>query len=408
MPSIHPSSLRGFTLAAPPAGFVDAPYPWYAALREASPRHALAPGVLLLTRYDDVAAVYRSAAVSSDKRREFGPKFGEGTPLFEHHTTSLVFNDAPLHTRVRRLLMGALNQRAIARMEAGVVTLVDGLLDAMAAHGAQADLIADFAARIPVEVIGNLLEVPRGERGPLRDWSLAILSALEPAPSLDVLARGHAAVSEFLAYLEGLVTARRANPGDPQVDVLTRLIEGETDGERLAPRELLHNCIFLLNAGHETTTNLIGNGTHALLSQREQFERLVAEPSLLPTAVEELLRYESPLQLNNRLTVAPLELGDGPPIPPGTFLTLAIGAANRDPAQFADPDRLDIARKPNLHLAFGHGAHACAGMNVARLEARVAIAALARRFPQLALDGPAERDPRIRFRGFRRLPVRLR
>jgi len=402
-----PPDLDGFTLAAPPPGFVDDPYPSYAALREHSPRHALAPGVLLLTRYEDVAAVYRSGAVSSDKRREFGPKFGEGTPLFEHHTTSLVFNDAPLHTRVRKLLMGALNQRAIARMEAGVVALVDGLLDAMATSGPRADLIADFAALIPVEVIGNLLDVPHPERGPLRDWSLAILSALEPAPSAAVLARGHAAVSDFLAYLEGLVAARRANPGDPAVDVLTRMIEGEMDGERLAPRELLHNCIFLLNAGHETTTNLIGNGMHALLSQRAQFERLVADQGLLPTAVEELLRYESPLQLNNRLTVAPLELGDGPPIPPGTFLTLAIGAANRDPAQFADPNRLDIARKPNLHLAFGHGAHACAGMNVARLEARVAIGALARRFPHLALDGAPERDPRVRFRGFRRLPVQL-
>ena len=401
------SALDTFSLTTPPPGFVDDPYPWYAALRERAPRHALAPGVLLLTRYDDVAAVYRSSAVSSDKRREFGPKFGEGTPLFEHHTTSLVFNDPPLHTRVRRLLMGALNQRAIARMEAGVVALVDGLLDEMASRGRQADLIADFAARIPVEVIGNLLDVPREDRGPLRDWSLAILSALEPAPSAEVLARGHAAVSDFLAALEGLVAARRANPGDPAVDVLTRLIQGETDGERLGARELLHNCIFLLNAGHETTTNLIGNGVHALLAQRDQFERLVADPSLLPTAVEELLRYESPLQLNNRLSVAPLELADGPPIPPGTFLTLAIGAANRDPAQFADPDRLDIARKPNLHLAFGHGAHACAGMNVARLEARIAVGALARRFPGLALDGPAERDPRIRFRGWRRLPVRL-
>lgn len=406
-PAPTPDAVRAFTLAAPPPGFVDDPYPWYAALRETDPRHALAPGVWLLTRYDDVAAVYRSGAVSSDKRREFGPKFGEGTPLFEHHTTSLVFNDPPLHTRVRRLLMGALNQRAIARMEAGVVVLVEGLLDAMHERGPRADLIADFAALIPVEVIGNLLEVPRDERGPLRGWSLAILSALEPAPSAEVLARGHAAVRDFLAYLEGLVAARRARPGDPAVDVLTRLIEGETDGERLAPRELLHNCIFLLNAGHETTTNLIGNGLQALLSQRGQYERLVADPSLLPGAVEELLRYESPLQLNNRLSVAPLALADGPPIPPGSFVTLAIGAANRDPAQFADPDRLDIARKPNLHLAFGHGAHACAGMNVARLEARVAIGALARRFPRLALDGPAERDPRIRFRGFRRLPVRL-
>jgi cytochrome P450 len=395
-----------FTLTAPPAGFVDDPYPFYAALRVASPLHELAPGVLLLTRYADVAAVYRSVAVSSDKQREFGPKLGRGTPLFEHHTTSLVFNDPPLHTRVRKLLMGAMNQLAIARMEAGVVALVDDLLDALPARGGEADLIAHFAALIPVEVIGNLLDVPRAERGPLRDWSLAILSALEPAPSADVLARGNDAVRGFLAYLQGLVAQRRVRPGDAQTDVLTRLIQGEIDGERLAETELLHNCIFLLNAGHETTTNLIGNGVHALLTHRGEYEHLVRDPSLLGTAVEELLRYESPLQLNNRLVSAPLALGERT-IEPGTFLTLAIGAANRDPAQFAEPDRLDIARKPNLHLAFGHGAHACAGMNVARLEARIAIGALARRFPKLALAGAAERDPRIRFRGFRRLPVRL-
>ena len=139
---LTPDAMRAFTLAAPPSGFVDDPYPWYAALRAHAPRHALAPGVLLLTRYDDVAAVYRSAAVSSDKRREFGPKFGEGTPLFEHHTTSLVFNDPPLHTRVRRLLMGALNQRAIARMELGVVALIEGLVDRMRRGGATADLVA--------------------------------------------------------------------------------------------------------------------------------------------------------------------------------------------------------------------------------------------------------------------------
>jgi cytochrome P450 len=249
--------------------------------------------------------------------------------------------------------------------------------------------------------------VPHAERGPLRDWSLAILSALEPAPSPALLARGNAAVHDFLAYLDGLVAQRRERPGDPQVDVLTRLIEGEVDGERLSQRELLHNCIFLLNAGHETTTNLIGNGVHALLSQRSQYERLVREPQLLASAVEELLRYESPLQLNNRLAREPIELPSGARIEAGEFVTLAIGAANRDPATFVDPDQLDIARKPNLHLAFGHGAHACAGMNVARLEARIAIGALARRFPRLTLAGAPERDPRIRFRGFARLPVAL-
>ncbi len=398
------SWLPDFLLSAPPAGFVDDPYPFYAVLREHAPRHRLAADTWLLTRYDDVGAVYRDAAASSDKQREFRPKYGVGTPLFEHHTTSLVFNDAPLHTRARRLLMGALNQRAIARMEAGVAALVESLIDEMQSRGPQADLIGDFAARIPVEVIGNLLDVPHAERGPLRDWSLAILSALEPAPSSAVLDRGHAAVREFLAALGSLVQRRRAAPGDPEADVLTRLIRGEVGGERLTAPELLHNCIFLLNAGHETTTNLTGNGVHALLTQREQYERLVAQPALLPTAVEELLRFESPLQLNNRVAAAPIEL-PGFVVPAGHFITLAIGAANRDPAVFAAPDRLDIARKPNHHLAFGHGAHACAGMNVARLEARIALAALARRLPGLELDGAAERDMRVRFRGFKHLPV---
>ncbi len=411
MPETQPldPALAGFDLADPPAGFIDDPYPVYAALRRHHPVHAMAPGQWLLTRHADVAAVYRAPQASSDKRREFAPKFGPGTPLFEHHTTSLVFNDAPLHTRVRRLLLGAMNQRAIARMEAGVTQLVEGLLDRLADRPAP-DLIADFAAQIPVEVIGNLLDVPPADRAPLRDWSLAILSALEPAPSAEVLARGNTAVSAFCEQLRGLVAQRRAHPGDPEADVLTRLIQGEVggggSGERLTETELLHNCIFLLNAGHETTTNLIANGVHALLSQRAAWQRLVDEPALINTAVEELLRFESPLQLNNRQLVAPLQL-DGQLLPAGDFLTLGVGAANHDPAVFADPGVLDLARKPNPHLAFGHGAHACAGLNVARLEARIALAALARRYPGLDLGGSPVRDRRLRFRGFLSLPLRL-
>jgi cytochrome P450 len=361
---------------------------------------------VLLTRHADVMAVYRDPAARSDKRREFAPKFGAGTPLFEHHTSSLVFNDPPLHTRVRRLLLGALNQRAIARMEPGLERLTDALLDRMAGLAAP-DLIEDYAARIPVEVIGNLLEVPAEERGPLRDWSLAILWALEPAPAAAVLERGHAAVEGFLDYLRSLVARRRARPADPEVDVLTRLIQGEVDGERLSEAELLHNCIFLLNAGHETTTNLIGNGLHALMQHRGELQRLAAQPALIATAVEELLRYESPLQLNNRLAAAAITLPGGEVIAPGTFVTLAVGAANRDPAVWQEPDRLDIGRKPNPQLAFGHGPHACAGLNVARLEARVAIGRLVARYPRLHPAAAPERDPRVRFRGFRRLPVRL-
>ena len=400
-----PEALRGFTLAGAGAAFIADPYPTYAALREHDPVHAIGPGSWLVTRYDDVLALYRDARLSSDKRREFAPKFGADSPLFEHHTTSLVFNDPPLHTRVRRLLVGALNQQAIARMEAGVQALVDGLIYRLQGL-AEPDLIEDFAARIPVEVIGNLLDVPAEERGPLRGWSLAILSALEPAPGADVLARGNAAVEDFKASLRRLVAQRRRAPGDPRFDVLTRLIQGEVGGEQLSETELLHNCIFLLNAGHETTTNLIGNGVHALLTQPNQWLRLRGDPSLLGTAVEELLRFESSLQLNNRLATAPLRIGNVE-LPAGSFITLAIGSANRDPAQFRHPDRLDLGRKPNPHLAFGQGAHACAGMNVARLEARIAFGRLLARCPDLRLRGSPQRDPRIRFRGWRTLPVAL-
>jgi len=402
-PQIDAASFaRSFQLTRVPADFVDDPYPYYAALRAHDPVHELEGGALFLTRYEDVAAVYRDPHASSDKKQEFRPKFGD-SPLFEHHTTSLVFNDPPLHTRVRRLILGAVNQRAIARMEPGVIALVDRLLDAMA-DKRRVDLIDDFAAEIPVEVIGSLLDVPRDERGPLRGWSLAILSALEPAPGKDLLERGNRAVTEFLDYLRTLVARRRARPGDPEVDVLTRLIQGESDGERLTETELLHNCIFMLNAGHETTTNLIGNGVDALLRHRGELERLAADPALITTAVEELLRFESPLQLNNRVTTAGITIG-GRSFPAGTFITLGVGAANRDPAQFPDPDRLDVGRKPNRHVAFGHGDHACAGMNVARLEARIAINGLLARFPGIERAGAPERDRRVRFRGFRHLPV---
>lgn len=400
--------ITDFSLAAPPPGFVADPYPFYDALRQHSPVHAIGPDTVLLTRYADVLAVYRSADASSDKRREFAQRLQAPSPIYEHHTHSLVFSDPPLHTRVRRILMGALSQRAINRMEAGVVVLVDELLARLAAQPAP-DLVEDFAALIPVEVIGNLLAVPREQRAPLRDWSLAILSALEPAPGDAVLARATTAVSEFLALLRGLVADRRRHPGDAETDVLTRLLRGPADKENqgdLSETELLHNCIFLLNAGHETTTNLIGNGMHALLQHPAQQQRLVAQPELLNSAVEEMLRFESPLQLNNRLTTAPLPVSDRD-LPAGCFVTLAVGAANRDPAVFDRPAEFDIARKPNNHLAFGQGAHACSGMNVARLEARIAIGRLLARHPRLSAAGAAERDLRVRFRGLRRLPVQL-
>jgi hypothetical protein len=397
-------AVRDFQLTRVPPEFLDDPYPWYAALREHDPVHALEGGGVFLSRYEDALAVYRDPHASSDKKEEFRPKLGD-SPLYEHHTTSLVFNDPPLHTRVRRILLGALNQKAIARMEGDVLRLVDRLLEQMAAKGS-IDFIDDFAAQIPIEVIGNLLDIPHAARGPLRGWSVAILTGLEPQLTSAMLEAGNRAVTEFIAYLKVLIEARRKNPGDYESDVLTRLIQGEKDGEKLSDQELYHQCIFLLNAGHETTTNLLGNGMWLLLQNPGELARLRADPSLVPSAIEEMLRYDGPIQLNNRRLTAPLTLS-GKTLPRDTLITIGIGAANHDPAQFADPERFDVGRKPNRHVAFGQGDHACAGMNVARMEGRIALARLLARFPRIELHGEPVRDRRIRFRGFRKLPVRL-
>jgi cytochrome P450 len=391
-----------FDLEKLTAEFYANPYPTYRALRENDPVKRLPNGAWFLTRYDDLVTAYKNTrAYSSDKKKEFLPKYGSSL-LYEHHTTSLVFNDPPIHTRVRRLIMGALSPRAIAEMEPYLVRLVDRLLDGIAAKGSF-DLIGDFAAAIPIEVIGNLLDVPHDEREPLRDWSLAILGALEPVIGEAAFARGNNAVKDFLAYLEILVERRRAKPGNPERDVLTRLIQGEADGEKLTAKELLHNCIFLLNAGHETTTNLIGNGLVTLTGNPSEKQRLIEHPEMIKTAVEEMLRYESSNQLGNRMTVEPVELG-GLTLPSGTPITLCIGAANRDPAQFAEPECFDVGRTPNRHLAFATGAHQCAGMALARLEGAIAISRFLARFPRYALNGEPVRGGRVRFRGFLSVP----
>jgi cytochrome P450 len=398
-------AAAAFDLRSLPPDFYDNPWPYYHALRAHAPVKRLPDGSLFLTRHADLVAVYRDAKTfTSDKKKEFKPKYGDSL-LYEHHTTSLVFNDPPLHTRVRKLIMGALTQRAIAGMEDELVRLVDGLLDQAREKG-RIDLIADFASAIPVEIIGNLLGVPHADRGPLREWSLAILGALEPVISPEQFERGNRSVREFLDYLEILTAQRRRTPGDPEHDVLTRLIQGEAGGERLSPAELMQNCIFILNAGHETTTNLIGNSLVALSQWPGEKQRLLDQPALIAGAVEEFLRYESSNQLGNRMAAVDTVVG-GVETPAGTPIHLCIGAANRDPAQFPEPDRLDITREPNRHLAFGFGIHQCAGLSLARLEGRTAISRFLARFPRYVLAEQPTRGGRARFRGFVRAPCVL-
>ena len=400
------SAVRDFSLRSLPDSFYDDPYPTYRMLQTEVPVHRMPDGSLFLTRYSDLEAVYKDTTLfTSGKKIEFEPKYGLSSPLYEHHTTSLVFSDPPLHTRVRRLISGALNPRAIAVLEPALISLVDRLLDRMAEKG-EADLIEDFAAAIPVEVIGNLLNVPHEDRRPLRGWSLAILGALEPFISDETKAAGDRAVTEFLTYLRQLVDARRSHPGDANYDVLTRLIAGEVTGERLSEVELLHNCIFILNAGHETTTNLIGNGLELLSRFPDQAQRLTKDPTLIRPAVEECLRFESSNQLGNRSTSGSANIG-GLDVPKGTLITLCIGAANRDPAQFEQPDTFDISRTPNRHLAFASGPHACVGLNLARIEGRIAIGRFLARFPNFKLAGTLRRARRVRFRGFSTFPIKL-
>ncbi len=419
---------QSFDLRDLPQEFYANPYPIYDWLREHEPVRRMSDGSLFLTRHADLVSIYKDAQTfSSDKQAEFTPKYGQGSPLHEHHTTSLVFNDPPFHTRVRKIIMGALSRRAIAEMETGLIDLVNSLLDRLETKGG-GDLIEDFASAIPVETIGNLLGIPHEDRGPLRAWSLAILGALEPKLSPAQEAMGNASVSEFKAYLQSLVHERRKRPGDPEHDVLTRLIQSEP---QLSEIELLQNCIFILNAGHETTTNLIGNALIALQEHpqalkdallinehsTQQIRRLSADldqkssqkiafDAAWDTAIDECLRFESSNQLSNRRALREFELG-GQSYPAGTLLTLCIGAANRDSAVFHNPGELQLNRTPNKHLAFGYGIHQCAGLQLARLEGRIAISRFLQRFPNYQLTQAPTRGGRARFRGFLRAPLVL-
>lgn len=395
---------RSFDLADPPEGFVADPFPYYDALLREAPVLPQPDGSVLLSRHADLDAVYRDTnRFSSEKTRAFAPKFGTGTPLFRHHTTSLVFNDPPLHTRVRRIMTSALTPRAIRKMEPGLVTAVDALIDRFASD--TIDLIADFAAAIPIQVIGNLLGIPMEDRGPLRAWSLAILGALEPTVSGDALQKGHNAVSDFSDYLSGLIAHRRKYPGDPETDVLTRLISGDSAGA-LSEEELIQNSIFILNAGHETTTNLIGNGLALLNDWPGERARLQANPDLIAPTIEEVLRFRSPNQLGNRETTEDVDFG-ALTVPAGTNLHLCIGAANRDPLVFKNPQTFDISRTPNKHLAFAGGPHVCVGLTLARMEGQIAIARFLHRFADYKLETGRVHGGRMRFRGYAHLPARL-
>lgn len=387
------------------------PYPGWADLREREPVHRTDLGAWVLTRHADVSALLRDPRTSTDERNSelYVPGEARGPRNEQGDAQPILFLDPPDHTRLRGLVSKAFTVRRVEELAGRVQTLVDELLAAMS-HTARAgdgtvDLVEQFAYPLPVTVICEMLGVPAADHATFADWSRLLAHAIDP-PVLrtpEQEAEIDATVDQFMEYFEQLIDRRRAEPGD---DLLTALLAAEDAGDRLTHEELLAQTLFLLIAGHETTVNLIGNGVLALLRNRDELTRLRDEPSLDKAALEELLRYDSPVQFSMRITMDELEIGSTT-FAPGSTVLCIIGAANRDPAAFAEPDRLDLGRTENRHLAFGGGAHFCLGAPLARLEGRIAITSLVRRFPELALAGePAARDT-FTLRGLSKLPVSL-
>ena len=383
------------------------PYPLYHRLRAEDPVHRNGPGFWVLTRYADVVAVLRDPRMSRDPRRsaqyQLIQRGNAGEDPWEDGAPSMLFVDPPDHTRLRTLVNKAFTPAAIGRLRSRVEELVEGLLDRVAGTG-EMDVVDDLAYPLPVTVICELLGVPPADQTRFRDWSGALVHLLDPLVAEDVLERALRARAALRGYLGDLVAERRAHPAG---DLLTALVAAEDEGHRLSEQELISMCMLLLVAGHETTVNLIANGTLALLGHPAERARLAADPALAASAVEELLRYDSPVQLTSRHATTDLEVG-GQLVREGETVITALGAANRDPAQFPDPDRLHLARSPNRHVAFGGGIHFCLGAPLARMEAQVALAALLRRLPGLACGGeePTWRDT-VTLRGLATLPVRF-
>ncbi len=394
----------GFELANLGSAFYQAPYRVYRQVRDSAPLCLQPDGSYFISRYEDAAAILKDhQSYSSDKKIDFKPKFGDG-PLFEHHTTSLVFNDPPYHTRVRRLLAPFFTPRTLKALETNVSSMIDGLLD-QAEDAGTIDLVQDFATAIPLNLIGDMLGIPKGEREPLRNWAHIILGALEPSLTPEQLATGNASVEAFKDYLRDLIAWKRARLSEAEeTDILSALLADHDSPDGLTELELMHNCIFLLNAGHDTTATLISNGMDLLLRFPDQMALLREDPTLMKGAVEEMLRYESPLQIGNRRAVSDVTL-HGQDLPAGTFLHIGIAAANHDERQFPDPESFDITRSPNRHLAFGNGIHICAGNSLARMEASLAFSKLLARFTRIEQAGPTLRPERARFRIISELPV---
>jgi cytochrome P450 len=372
-------------------------------LRREDPVHHSPLGFWVLTRYADVIASLRDPRLIKEPIAAFvAARFGMAVP--PGLGLSMLDRDPPDHTRLRGLVSKAFTPKALESLRPRIQQIVDGLLDQIERRG-EMDLIEEFAYPLPVIVICEMLGVPVEDHERFKHWGLDIargLDAIMLPPDSEVGKRSVSGRRALAEYFRALIAERRAAPRD---DMLSALIAAEEAGDKLSEEELLASCILLLVAGHETTVNLIGNGTLALLKHPEQLRRLRENPGLIGSAVEELLRYDGPVQRTARIPSEDLVIG-GKTIPKGEMVMPFLGAANRDPAQFPDPDRLDITRTDNRHIAFGMGIHFCLGAPLARMEGQIAISTLLRRLPKLALASQLpEHRQSLTLRGLVSLPV---
>ena len=397
-------SIESFDLYNPPSDFINNVYKYYNLLREKSPIHKNSDGSYILTRYKDLVGVYRNFKVwSSDKRTEFGAKFGS-SPLFEHHTTSVVFVDPPDHTRIRKIFQQAFTPKSILGLERNINKLVDSYLAIMHVKK-KFDFVSDFSFRLPVDVVCSVLGVPSEDRHLIRDWAHKILGALEPKLTHKQFNEGSSAVINFKQYLKDQIKFRKTHKDINKAnEVLSLLIEAE--GLELSETELLHQCIFMLNAGHETSTNMLSHGLNELINHKDQYKLLQKEPGRIDTAIDEILRFQPPIQINNRRCLEKTKLGDAV-VPEGTSVHMIIAGANRDPLQFFEPETFDISRSPNRHLSFGLGIHICAGINLARVEAKVAFQSLMSSFREINLLKKPNVANRIRFREIKEMQIEV-
>ncbi|WP_431040578.1 cytochrome P450 [Streptomyces sp. P1-3] len=388
-------------------GFTDNPYPQYALLREAAPVYAHPMGFWVITRYQDVSALLRSGASVELRNVTSGAMVNlrqkdesRKTPLIDGF--SMIDRDAPDHTRLRKLVQKAFTPRSIQALAPRIGELVDEMLDRIADAG-RADLVPELASPLPFTVIAEMLGAPPTDHARIRELSGTMVRSLEPVADPGLMQAIEAADEELAGITAEMIAWKRRNPSD---DLMTALIEAEEDGDALSDDELVAQVLLLYIAGHETTVNLLAGGTLALLRHPDQLAALRADASLMPNAIDELLRYDSPLQSSRRITVEPTVLS-GVEIPAGSFVIAGLASANRDELHWGpDADTLRLDREgARGHLSFGSGSHHCLGASLARLEASITFERMLRRFPELALDGEVAWNGRINVRGPASLPV---